>query len=231
MCGRYVITTPLEALRAVFGFAGSPVNLAPRWNAAPTQTLPIIRREGAEKRLAMLRWGLVPAWSKQIGGSAPLINARSETVAEKPSFRSAFRSRRCLVPADGFYEWQTLGEGRPKHPFLFARRDGQPFAFAGLWERWQGPDAVVESFCILTTTANAIMAAYHDRFPVILAPGAYDEWLDPARDAKPLFAPAPSEWFTVVPVSPRVNAVRHDDPSCLQPLDRAEPTPHQKSLF
>lgn len=235
MCGRYLITSPVEALRALFGFAGPAVNLAPRWNAAPTQTLPIVRREGAEKRLAMLRWGLVPSWSKDIGRGAPLINARSESVAEKPAFRDAFRRRRCLVPADGFYEWPTTGDAktRGKTPVLFTLASKQPFAFAGLWESWRGPDGVVESFTILSTAANELMARYHHRFPVVLGASDHDRWLDPAVDATEMLRPPPSSWFVVTQVTMHVNAVKNDDPTCVVPAAQAPavPTPGQGRLF
>src|SRR5437899_201370 len=182
MCGRFVLTTPAEALRRIFGFIEQP-NLPPRYNIAPTQDVPVIRqrREPAGQRtLQMLRWGLVPSWAESLAGGAKMINARAETVMAKPAFGRAFERRRCLVPADGFYEWRP---GDPaKQPYLITARDGAPLAFAGLWERWSpparerellAPDGeaarrpYIDSFTIVTTTANAALATLHPRMPVI----------------------------------------------------------------
>lgn len=228
MCGRYSITTPVEALRGVFKFRNPSLNLQPRWNVAPTQEAPVVRlaKDGA-RELRMLRWGLVPFWAKDMFGAARMINARGETVAEKPAFREAFKARRCLVPADGFYEWETLGDSPSKQPLLFRMADGQPFAFAGLWERWQpkGGGEPVETFTIVNTAANAIMARYHDRVPIVLAPVDYATWLDPSADPRPLLKAPPSEWFTATRVSTRVNSVRNDDAECVAPATGPEPLP------
>lgn len=231
MCGRYSITTPVEALRQAFRFGGPALNLQPHWNVAPTQDAPVVRlaRDGA-RELRMLRWGLVPFWAHDAKGGARMINARGETVAEKPAFREAFRARRCLVPADGFYEWETLGEAPSKQPLLFRMADGKPFAFAGLWERWRPKDggAAIETFTIVNTAANAIMAKYHDRVPIVLAPEDYATWLDPNADARLLLKAPPSEWFTAVRVGTRVNSVRNDDAACAAPVTEPEALPPDK---
>jgi putative SOS response-associated peptidase YedK len=228
MCGRYSITTSVESLRQLFKFTSPGLNLQPRWNVAPTQDAPVVRlgRDG-QRELKMLRWGLVPYWSKDISGGARMINARGETVAEKPAFREAFTARRCLVPVDGFYEWETLGDQPSKQPLLFRTADGQPFAFAGLWERWRPREGgtPVETFTIVNTAANAIMARYHDRVPIVLAPEDYATWLDPAADPRPLLKAPPSEWFAATRVSTRVNNVRNDDAECAAPVTEAEPLP------
>ena len=228
MCGRYSITTPIEALARLFRLDGPLVNLAPRYNVAPSQTVPVIRPkpdDGGEGRaLAMLRWGLVPSWAKDPAIGTRMINARAEMAAEKPAFRAAMRARRCLVPADGFYEWRKLGKA--KQPYLIRLADGGPFAFAGLWERWQGPDgALVESCAILTTTANPLCAPIHPRMPVILAPADHAAWLDIAgRDAAalgPLLRPYPAAGMVAYPLTSHVNSPRNDDPACRQPATEA----------
>jgi putative SOS response-associated peptidase YedK len=230
MCGRYSLTTPVEALRRFFGFAGPLPNLQPRWNLAPTQAAPVVRR-GADggRELAMLNWGLVPYWAEDTSLQSHMINARGETVHEKPAFRQAFRQRRCLVPADGFYEWQTVGP-KTKRPLLFRAHDGAPFAFAGLWERWIPPQGgTLETFTIVNTAANAAMAPYHDRVPVVLASEDYAAWLDPAVDARDLVKAPPDTLFTCVRVSSYVNNVRHDDAGCQEPALDEEPAPAPKA--
>jgi putative SOS response-associated peptidase YedK len=227
MCGRYSITTAPEALRRLFDFHNLP-NLAARYNVAPTQAAPIVRLAAdGPRELAMLRWGLVPHWAKDASIASRLINARAETVTEKPAFRDAFRHRRCLVPADGFYEWRE--EAGKRQPFRIGMKGGAPFAFAGLWESWTakaaaGPVAAgetVETFAIVTTDANAKLRPIHPRMPVILAPGAYDAWLDasvPAEDACALLGPYPDAPMAFYRVSTRVNSVRNDDADCIAPL-------------
>lgn len=226
MCGRYSITTPVEAMRRVFGFDGPLPNLQPRWNVAPTQTAPVIRRAAdGGRELAMLSWGLVPYWAEDTKLQSHMINARGETVAEKPAFKQAYRQRRCLVPADGFYEWQTLG-AKTKQPLLFRMADAAPFAFAGLWERWVPPKGdVLETFTIVNTAANSLMAQFHDRVPIILAPEDWAAWLDPAVDPTALVKAPPSEWLTYTRVSTYVNSVKHDDAGCFEPAPDAEPKP------
>jgi putative SOS response-associated peptidase YedK len=197
----------------------------PRYNIAPTQDVAAIRADSAGRRTAtMMRWGLVPSWSKTMASGPPMINARSETLAEKPAFRTALRSRRCLVPADGFYEWQlTPGGGRgKKQPYYIHRPDGQPFAFAGLWELWKNPDSqfAIESCTIVTTAANAALSTLHDRMPVVLAPADYGLWLDPQMNElerlQHLFAPCGDDELIAEPVSTLVNRVANDDERCIE---------------
>jgi putative SOS response-associated peptidase YedK len=218
MCGRYMLTTPLDALRQLFLFAERP-NLAPRYNIAPTQEVPIVRRsrDGAARELIMVRWGLVPFWAHDSKIGNRLINARCESVARTPAFREAFRQRHCLVPADGFFEWQK--SGRTRQPLLVRRKDRAPLAFAGLWERWRQPGgAVLRSCTIITCPPNELVAPVHDRMPVILAPADFERWLDPESGGRELLRPCPAEWLEAVPVSPRVNSVDNDDPECITPL-------------
>lgn len=222
MCGRFALITPGEVLAEQFQLSEVPA-LAPRYNIAPTQPIAAVRlaREGIARELVLLRWGLIPSWAKDPGVGSRLINARSETVAEKPSFRSAFKSRRCLVPADGFYEWQRQERGR--QPFFIRMREGTPFAIAGLWEHWQGPEGeVIESCTLLTTAANEVMRPLHDRMPVILNPKDYDLWLDPdvqKREAlSPLLRPYTAEAMVAYPVRPVVNSPANDSPLCIEPL-------------
>lgn len=228
MCGRYLLRTPAEILAQLFGI-DEVAPLEPRFNAAPTQTMPVVR-VGADSRrhLDRLRWGLVPSWSKDASGAARMINARGETVAEKPAFRSAFRRRRCLVPADGFYEWKKVGSA--KQPVLIRARSGGPLVLAGLWESWAPATGEPwETFTIVTTEANRVLREVHDRMPVVLAPEDFSLWLDPeVREPEalvPLLVPAPSERFEWVPVSRRVNNVRNDDPGCAEPepVNQGEP--------
>jgi putative SOS response-associated peptidase YedK len=196
-----------------------------RYNIAPTQEVVVVRADPAEGRrsAALMRWGLIPSWSKEGATGPPMINARSETLAEKPTFRTALRSRRCLIPADGFYEWQqSPGGGRgKKQPFYIHRTDGGPLAFAGLWETWSGSGGgpAIESCTIVTTAANATLRELHDRMPVVLAPGDYSLWLDPSV-AEParlshLLAPCGEDELVAEPVSTHVNRVANDDPRCI----------------
>jgi putative SOS response-associated peptidase YedK len=192
--------------------------LGPRFNIAPTQQIGVIRQiDPAQREFAWMRWGLVPHWAKDLSIGSKMINARSETAASTPAFRDSFRRRRCLIVADGFYEWKKIG--RNKQPYLIHRSDDRPFAFAGLWDRW-GQDADrLESCTILTTTANEILAELHDRMPVILGPADYERWLDASAEAsalQPLLDACPAEDLVVEAVSPRVNNVANDDPSVLE---------------
>ncbi|MDB5406579.1 MAG: hypothetical protein JWL84_1491 [Rhodospirillales bacterium] len=227
MCGRYVLTSPAEALRRLFGFVEQP-NLEPRVNVAPTQEMPVIRQRrtpAGERTLQALRWGLVPPSAESLAGGARMINARGEAVAETRAFRTAFRRRRCLVPANGFYEWRP--DDVTKQPYLIACPDGAPFAFAGLWERWTPPpssDAAVErayvdSFTIVTTAANEKLASLHHRQPVILRPEDYAVWLDPDAEPAPLLAllkSVPEDFLTHLPVDRAINSVRNDDSALLR---------------
>ena len=218
MCGRYMLTTPVDALRQLFLFTERP-NLAPRYNIAPTQEVPIVRRtrDGAARELIMVRWGLVPYWADDPKIGNRLINARRESVARTPAFRDAYQRRRCLVPADGFFEWQKTGKAR--QPLLVRRQDRAPFAFAGLWERCPLPGgAVLRSCTIITCPANALVAPVHDRMPVILAPENFGRWLDPEVGGPELLEPCPAEWLEAVPVSPRVNSPENDDAECIAPI-------------
>ena len=224
MCCRYVILqehtkTLLEQLGVLIEKGALPPS---RYNVAPGTGIPAIRRRpGTQAReLTSLHWGLVPAWTRDRSGPPP-TNARAETLADKPSFRDAFRSRRCLIPASGFYEWAV--EGRARHPWLFRLRDERPFALAGLWETWSAPDgATLESCAVVTTTPNTVMAPIHHRMPVLLAdPADWDRWLDPRIvdpvALAPILRPFPPEAMAALAVSPHVNSVRHDDPGCLIP--------------
>ena len=218
MCGRYMLTTPVDALRQLFLFTERP-NLQPRYNIAPTQDVPIMRRtrDGAGRELLMARWGLVPYWADDPKIGNRLINARAEGVARTPAFREAYARRRCLIPADGFFEWQK--DGKDRQPLLVRRRDRAPLAFAGLWERWPQPGgAVLRSCTIITCPPNALIARVHNRMPVILAPDDFDRWLDPAAGGGELLAPCPEGWLEALPVSPRVNSPQNDDPECIAPL-------------
>ncbi len=221
MCGRFVLMTPGKSLAERFELGEIP-DLEPRYNIAPTQVVVIIRldRETLQRRLAQVKWGLIPFWSKDASIGSTLINARAEIASEKPAFRSAFRFRRCLVPADGFYEWEKRIGGQ-KQPYLIRNADGTPFAFAGLWESWKGPDGeIIESCTILVTDANDLTRPIHDRMPVILKPKDYDLWLDPSvkdpKLLKPLLRPYPSEEMIVQPVSPKVNKATYDAPDCVE---------------
>ena len=176
MCGRFVITSPPEALRQIFGYLEQP-NFPPRYNIAPTQPVPVVILENGGRHFRLMRWGLIPSWVKEPRKFALLINARSETIREKPAFKNAMKRRRCLFPADGFYEWKQAA-GR-KRAYLARPRAGGPIAFAGLWETWMGPNGEeMETAAIVTTTANKEMAEVHDRAPVIVQPGQFDFWLD-----------------------------------------------------
>lgn len=225
MCGRYSLTTPADTLAKHFRLSTVP-SVQPRFNIAPSQPIAIIRTQGAKdnRKCVLARWGLIPSWANFPGIGNKMINARAETVAEKPAFREALARSRCLVPADGYYEWQREGRmGQRKQPFYIHLRDGRPFAFAGLWERWVGPDGTpIESCAILTTEPNESLKDIHERMPVILPEAEYDQWLDPAiRQAQllqPLLRPYPSEDMTAYPVSPRVNDPAHDDAACIAPL-------------
>lgn len=234
MCGRYTITTPPEPMRELFGFEEHP-NFPARYNVAPTQPVPIIRIESGRRRFALVRWGLVPSWAKEEPQSL-LINARAETIAEKPSFRGAFRHHRCLMPADGFYEWQAKGRG-PKQPYYIRRRDGRPFAMAAIWDNWMPADgSELESCAVVTTDANATLAPIHNRMPVILDEKDWALWLDPAATPKELAAlmkSASDDLLEAIPVSTAVNSVANDQPALTAeepPVARIEePRPASKT--
>ena len=222
MCGRFTLTDPDQRLVEQFDLPGIP-DLKPRYNIAPTQPVAVVRvaASGAAREMVLLHWGLIPFWAQDPAIGARMINARAETAAEKPAFRHAFRRRRCLVIADGFYEWQKL-DGT-KQPHFIRLRDPKPFAFAGLWERWEGPDAsVIESVTLLTTEPNALLGEIHNRMPVILHPKDYGLWLDPGiqqpEKVQPLLTAYPAEEMEAFPVSRRVNSPDNDDARCIEPL-------------
>ena len=224
MCGRFTLRAPASLIAEQFSLFET-AEFHARYNIAPTQEVAAVRVMSAEtgagrRELAWLRWGLVPGWAKDPAVGSRMINARAESVAEKPSFRTPLSRRRCLILADGFYEWQAVGQ--KKQPYFIRLVDDRPFALAGLWERWEGPDhRLVESCTIITTEANALMRPIHDRMPVILPPECLDRWLDPAlRDAAavtPLLRPYPAEDMIAGPVSTYVNSPAHDDPRCIEP--------------
>jgi len=217
VCGRYAFFSPAESVRKLFDVE-VPLEIAPRYNIAPTQYVPVVRQGGEHGRqLAMLYWGLVPFWAKDKAVGNRMINARAESLAEKPSFRNALRKRRCLVLADGYYEWRSQGGAR--QPYFIHRRDGQPFAMAGLWERWEKEGEVLESCTIVTTEANAFMRPLHHRMPVILPVDAQATWLavNMALDSEltGLLQPPPDDMLSAHPVSTRVNNPRNEGPDLL----------------
>jgi putative SOS response-associated peptidase YedK len=221
MCGRYAITTAPEAIRKLFGYPEQP-NFPPRYNVAPTQPIPIVRLEHGARHFALVRWGLIPAWVEDPKNFSLTINARADNVLTKPAFRNAMRYRRCLVPADGFYEWQAARQG-PKQPYYARRKDGAPFAFAGLWELWSGPNGEeMESAAIVTTEASRTLEPLHDRMPAIVPADAFDLWLDTrnvdAETAAALLIPAPEHLLEAYPVSFAVNKHENDDASLVAPL-------------
>ncbi|MDX1499042.1 MAG: SOS response-associated peptidase [Woeseiaceae bacterium] len=219
MCGRFAFYSPAEATARLFDASGS-LDVRPRYNIAPTQDIAAIRPHEDGRELVALRWGLVPFWAKDPSIGNRMINARAETVAEKPAFRAAYRRRRCLVPADGFYEWKKERQG--KTPWLISRKDGAPFAFAGLWERWTSKETGedIESATLITTAANDFMAELHDRMPVILDPGSADRWLaggDDALDYAIGHMPPLRAW----PVDRRVNNARNEGEELIRPAGDA----------
>jgi len=222
MCGRFTLITSAEVVAEQFQLIEVP-SLSPRYNVAPTQPVAAVRPSPGNggRELVLLRWGLIPFWAKDSAIGSRMINARSETVAQKPAFRAAFRRRRCLVPADGFYEWQRQERG--KQPFYIRLDDEKPFAFAGLWEHWEGPDEnTIDSCTVLTTEPNDLIRLLHNRMPVILAPKDYDLWLDPgvqeAELLQPLLRPYPSENMIAYPISTWVNSPSNEGPQCIEPL-------------
>src|SRR5580704_9376373 len=223
MCGRYVIISTPEAIRAMFGYAELP-NFPPRYNVAPTQPIPVVRVDDGKRSLALMRWGLLPAWVKDPKAFPLLINARGESVLDKPAFRNAMRRRRCLIPTDGFYEWQP---GPPKRPYFVQAKRGAdgaapPLAFAGLYETWTGPNGEeVDTATIITTTANRTLAAVHERMPVFVKPEAFELWLDCANVeadvAAALIAPAGEALLEAYDVSAAVNRVANDSAALIAP--------------
>lgn len=244
MCGRFTLTPAAQALIGVLfeldqAYFAKALEFLPedgRHNIAPTQDVVVVRQLGGQRRLDPLRWGLLVPWGKGPKDGPLLINARADTVAEKPSFKGALARQRCLIPADGFFEWAPPPAGAPKtapkQPWWFRMRDEAPFALAGLWEEWTPPEGpAVASFTLITTEANDVVAPVHDRMPVILPKQAWDRWLDPAhRDVAavlPLLRPYPAAAMKRTAVSTRLNSARADDPSLVEPVQVTE----QRSLF
>ena len=224
MCGRYFIVMTPAMMRALLGYSEMP-NFPSRYNVAPTQPIPLVRMWERQRQFVLMRWGLLPSWVKDPKAFTLLINARADTVNEKPAFRNAMKRRRCLIPADGFYEWKR--NGATKRPHLIRMKDSQPFAFAGLWETWIGPNGEeVDTAAMITTEANAMMAPIHHRMPVILSPDKFDMWLDCASvsavDASTLLVPAPDAAMEAFEISPAVNRVANDGPEIQQPYTAPE---------
>lgn len=227
MCGRFTLRTPLTVLSQQFlfdlGAVAGASTVRPRYNVAPTQTIAAIRRVGtsSSRELAWLHWGLIPSWAKDAKLAASMINARGETIAEKPAFRTAFARRRCLILADGFFEWKKVG--KQKQPYYLRLADERPFAMAGLWESWRGPAGSdgppLESCTIVTTSANELCQPLHDRMPVILEACDYERWLDlatPKEELLALLTPLAAAAMKSEPVNPRVNNARNDDEQCVE---------------
>jgi len=227
VCGRYRLSRRKQLVEEYFDSAPWDDDWNPRYNIAPTQQIPVVRQHPKEpvRQISTMRWGLIPSWAKDMSGAARMINARSETAHTLPAFREAMKLRRCLVPADGFYEWQRRGSA--KQPFCFEVGDGGLFAFAGLWERWRDPSGQwVKSCSILTTTPNAVTSAIHDRMPVILDPESYDLWLDPGMTdvqvVSEFMKPYDASKMRCYPVSSRVNHVANDDEECSRSVEVVE---------
>ncbi len=220
MCGRFTLTSNLDELQGRFGFLSEFTDHEPRYNIAPTQSVLTVTNDG-HRRGESMRWGLVPFWAKDLKIGARMINAVGATVSAKPAFRAAFKKRRCLVLANGFYEWRK--EDKRKIPIYIYQRNGEPMAFAGLWDTWRSPEGqVVQSCTIITTTANPFIQPIHDRMPVILSEETQALWLDPLTEdpkiLEPLLVPAPIEMLTSHPVSDTVNSVKNQGPECILPL-------------
>ena len=233
MCGRFLSSTPVSALAERFLAAEvTAEERDPRYNVAPTDLVLAVATSRGVRRLGTLSWGLVPAWATSAAAGRRMVNLRSETVAERSGFRRLLQDRRCIVPADGFYEWQARPAGQPKQPYLIRSRDGSPLALAGLWDVWADPsDPAAERMrtcTVLTTAPNDVMAALHDRMPVILPPEAWDAWLDPSvtdvGDLANLLRPCAEEVLEVVAVGTAVNSVRNDGPALIEPVDPSCPS-------
>jgi putative SOS response-associated peptidase YedK len=224
MCGRFVITSPPAALRQIFGYEQQP-NFPPRHNIAPTQPIPVVIFDHGKRQFQLMRWGLVPAWVKDPRNFTLLINARAETAREKPAFKNALKRRRCLVPADGYYEWSTTGSR--KRPFFIHRRDGAPVGFAALAETWVGPNGEeVDTVAILTAAASADLAVLHHRVPVTIRPADFERWLDcgayDVSEVMALLGPPQPGAFAWYEVSTRVNSVANDDAQLILPITEDE---------
>jgi putative SOS response-associated peptidase YedK len=233
MCGRYRLSRRKQIIEEYFDTSPWADDWSPRYNVAPTQPVPVIRQHPKEpiRQISLMKWGLVPHWAKDASGAASTINARSETAATKPAFRDPLKFRRCLIPADGFYEWTR--KGGSKQPYCFEVKESELFAFAGLWDGWKNPDGQwIKTCSILTTTPNAVTAAVHDRMPVILDPDSYELWLDPGMQdiavVSELLKPYDARLMRCYPVSTRINHVGNDDEDCSQTVEIIQ---DQKPLF
>jgi putative SOS response-associated peptidase YedK len=231
MCGRFAFAATQDENQLAFSGFTFPYDMSKRYNIAPGQPIIALANNGQSHAVAF-KWGLIPSWSKdpQIGNR--LINARAETLAEKPSFRSCYKRRRCLIPTTGFYEWKKQPDGKTKVPTLISLKSGRPFAFAGLWEHWGSPEGdEIESCTVITTEPNALMSTIHNRMPVILPTESYDAWLDPdekrPEDLRDLLTAYPTEDMTSHPVSSLVNSPINDSPECITPVHQ----PEQGALF
>jgi putative SOS response-associated peptidase YedK len=235
MCGRYTLISNAEAIRQLFGVLPFDERLAvARYNIAPTQPIVVVRAGERGRELVPMRWGLIPAWAKDPGTFPLLVNARAEGIGSKPAFQNAFRRRRCLVPASGFYEWAARGRGA-RQPHAVRPEDGRLIAFAGLWETWSGPDgSEIDTAAIVTVPANETLNPLHDRMPAVIAPEDFATWLSGEADtpaAAALLRPAPEALFACVPVSTRVNAAANDDPALWEAAPPEDLAPLQGNLF
>lgn len=220
MCGRFTLTADPKKIKDAFPWLKVPAGIQPRFNIAPTQPVAAVPNDG-ENRLDFFTWGLVPFWAKDPSIGSRMINARAETLAEKPAFRNAYRRRRCLILADGFYEWQQQGDGKGKIPIYIYMNSGEPFAFGGLWENWQSPDgSEILSCTIITTPPNELVSPIHNRMPLILPQSSYELWLEPGEVSPdrldPLLKPFSAGQMKFHPVSRQVNNPANEDPSCIQ---------------
>jgi putative SOS response-associated peptidase YedK len=227
MCGRYRLSRRKQIVAEYFDSVPGEEDWTPHYNVAPTQSVPVIRQDPKEpvRQLSLMRWGLIPSWAKDSSVAAQMINARSETAGVKPAFRDALKASRCLIPADGFYEWQKTGKA--KQPYCFEVNNGELFAFAGIWDRWKESNGKeLETCSILTTAPNAVTSGVHDRMPVILDPNTYDLWLDPGmRDVRvvsEMLKPYDARQMRCYPVSTRINYVANDDEGCSMPVELAQ---------
>jgi putative SOS response-associated peptidase YedK len=230
MCGRFALNSTPRRIAAHFRLHTDQFELFPRYNIAPTQPVMIVRENTytKEREMTHVVWGLIPSWAKDVAIGQRMINARSESAATKQGYRGAMKYRRCLVPADGFYEWKKAEKKGPKQPYFIHKRDGELLGLAGLWEHWQGPGGEeVESCTILTTEPNEAMSALHDRMPVILSPDDYDRWLstkiEEPEDVRDLMKPCPAEWLALRAVGTFVNSARNEGEQCLAPPAAAAP--------
>jgi putative SOS response-associated peptidase YedK len=227
VCGRYRLSRRKQIIEEHFDSVSGEEDWSPRYNVAPTQPVPVIRQHPKEpvREFSLMCWGLIPSWAKDSSVAASMINARAETAATKPAFRDAMKSRRCLVPANGFYEWKS--DGKTKQPYCFEINDGELFAFAGIWDRWKDLSGNWMKTCsILTTMPNAVTSAVHDRMPVILDPEGYDLWLDPGMQnvgaASDLLKPYDARLMRCYPVSTKINSAANDDEECSRPVELAQ---------